>query len=64
MRLIDTLDINVQSKIFIISLLQTDYLFIVKLQYINDLNGNYHLVIYLIRDDVVSPQKFNAGIGY
>jgi len=30
--------------------------------FLNDLTGNYHLVIYLIRDEITSPQKFNGGI--
>ena len=30
--------------------------------FLNDLTGNYHLVIYLIRDEIISPQKFNGGI--
>ena len=57
----NTLDINVQVKYFYFP--STNGLFIhSETSVINDLNGNYHLVIYLIRDDVVSPQKFNAGI--
>ena len=57
----NTLDINIQVKYFYFP--STNGLFIhSETSVINDLNGNYHLVIYLIRDDVVSPQKFNAGI--
>ena len=30
--------------------------------FLNTITGNYHLVIYLVRNDVVSAQKFNGGI--
>ncbi len=29
--------------------------------FLNTLSGNYHLIVYLIRNDVVSPQKMNDG---
>lgn len=29
--------------------------------FLNTMTGNYHLMIYLIRNDVVSPQKLNNG---
>ena len=29
--------------------------------FLNNLSGNYHLIIYLVRDEVVSPQKMSDG---
>lgn len=55
------LDLNVQVKYFYFP--STNGLFIhSETSVLNDLNGNYHLVIYLIRNEVISPQKYNAGI--
>ena len=53
------LNIQLQYYYFI----QTNGLFIhTETSILNNLTGEYHLVIYLVRDDVVSPQKFNNGI--
>ena len=30
--------------------------------FLSPVSGDFHLIIYLIRNDVVSPQKFDAGV--
>ncbi|MBH19297.1 MAG: hypothetical protein CL851_02625 [Crocinitomicaceae bacterium] len=53
--------LNIQLQYYYFT--QTNGLFIhTETSILNDLTGEYHLVIYLIRDDIVSPQKFNSGI--
>ena len=53
--------LNIQLQYYYFT--QTNGLFIhAETSILNDLTGEYHLVIYLIRDDIVSPQKFNSGI--
>ena len=57
----DSLKINIQIKAFTFS--QTNGLFVhTETSLLDNLTGNYHLVLYLIRNDVVSPQKFDQGI--
>ena len=57
----DSLHINIQIKSFNFS--QTNGLYVhTETSVLNDLTGNYHLVLYLIRNDVISPQKFDQGI--
>ena len=57
----DSLKINIQIKAFTFS--QTNGLYIhTETSVLDNLTGNYHLVLYLIRNDVVSPQKFDQGI--
>jgi len=57
----DSLSINIQIKTFNFS--QTNGLYVhTETSVLNDLTGNYHLVLYLIRDEVISPQKFDQGI--
>ena len=56
-----TFPLNIQLQYYYFT--QTNGLFIhTETSILNNLTGEYHLVIYLIRDDVVSPQKFNNGI--
>ena len=56
----DNLDANVQLQYHYYP--STNGLFIhTETTFLNTLSGNYHLIVYLIRNDVVSPQKMNDG---